>query len=135
MDNALPGPRQVVTDPGASGIDPVTGQRQRRRGVSGVPTSASVDLPECADPSPSGSKNAAEAEDKDGNVVEFEIDAEDVRKLRDRGEDEETDPLARCRRIVQPAVLRVFKGNRNARSSSIFFLSHDRLAKSLISYS
>jgi hypothetical protein len=34
----LPGPRQVVTDPGSSGINPVTGLRQRRRGVSGPPT-------------------------------------------------------------------------------------------------
>jgi hypothetical protein len=31
----LPGPRQVLTHPGASGTNPVTGERQRRRGVSG----------------------------------------------------------------------------------------------------
>ena len=31
----LPGPRQIVTDPGVSGTNPVTGMRQRRIGVSG----------------------------------------------------------------------------------------------------
>ena len=34
----LPGPSQVVTDPGNCGKNPLTGQRQRRRGVSGPPT-------------------------------------------------------------------------------------------------
>ena len=31
----LPGPRQIVTDPGVPGTNPVTGVRQRRIGVSG----------------------------------------------------------------------------------------------------
>ena len=34
----LPGPRQVITDPGVPGTNPVTGERQRRRGVSGPPS-------------------------------------------------------------------------------------------------
>jgi len=37
-DMPLPGPSQVVTHPGVGSRDPVTGQRQRRRGVSGPPT-------------------------------------------------------------------------------------------------
>ncbi len=38
----LPGPSQVVTHPGDSSTNPVTGQRQRRRGVSGPPTGTTV---------------------------------------------------------------------------------------------
>ena len=34
----LPGPSGVVTHPGNSSRDPITGQRQRRRGVSAPPT-------------------------------------------------------------------------------------------------
>ena len=34
----LPGPSQVLGDQGNSGTNPLTGQRQRRRGVSGPPT-------------------------------------------------------------------------------------------------
>ena len=34
----LPGPSQVLTHPGQSGTNPVTGERQRRRGVSGPPS-------------------------------------------------------------------------------------------------
>ena len=34
----LPGPSQVVTHPGQTGINPITGERQRRRGVSGPPS-------------------------------------------------------------------------------------------------
>ena len=34
----LPGPSQVITHPGQSGTNPVTGARQRRRGVSGPPS-------------------------------------------------------------------------------------------------
>ena len=34
----LPGPSQVLTHPGQSGTNPVTGARQRRRGVSGPPS-------------------------------------------------------------------------------------------------
>ena len=34
----LPGPSQVITHPGNSGTNPVTGERQRRRGVSGPPS-------------------------------------------------------------------------------------------------
>ena len=37
-EEPLPGPSQVVTHPGNSSIDPATGQRLRRRGVSGPPT-------------------------------------------------------------------------------------------------
>ena len=37
----LPGPRQVITDPGVPGTNPVTGERQRRRGVSGPPSGLS----------------------------------------------------------------------------------------------
>ena len=37
-DVVLPGPRQVTTDPGIPGTNPVTGQRQRRPGVSGPPS-------------------------------------------------------------------------------------------------
>ena len=34
----LPGPSTVIGDQGNSGTNPLTGQRQRRRGVSGPPT-------------------------------------------------------------------------------------------------
>ena len=34
----LPGPRQITTHPGVSGTNPLTGERQRRRGVSGPPS-------------------------------------------------------------------------------------------------
>ena len=34
----LPGPSQVITHPGQSGTNSVTGERQRRRGVSGPPS-------------------------------------------------------------------------------------------------
>ena len=34
----LPGPSQVITHPGQSGTNAVTGERQRRRGVSGPPS-------------------------------------------------------------------------------------------------
>ena len=32
---SLPGPRQLMTDPGVPSTNPITGARQRRRGVSG----------------------------------------------------------------------------------------------------
>ena len=34
----LPGPRQITTHPGVPGTNPLTGERQRRRGVSGPPS-------------------------------------------------------------------------------------------------
>ena len=34
----LPGPRQLTTNPGVPSTNPVTGQRQRRVGVSGPPS-------------------------------------------------------------------------------------------------
>ena len=34
----LPGPRQLMTDPGVPSTNPITGARQRRRGVSGPPS-------------------------------------------------------------------------------------------------
>ena len=36
----MPGPSRVVTGPGRVGIDPETGMRRRRHGVSSVPTSS-----------------------------------------------------------------------------------------------
>ena len=44
MDMDLPGPSGVVTHPGNSSTDPVTGQRQRRRGVSAPPTGITFNL-------------------------------------------------------------------------------------------
>ena len=38
----LPGPSQVITHPGQSGTNSVTGERQRRRGVSGPPSGISI---------------------------------------------------------------------------------------------
>ena len=36
--SVLPGPRQITTGPGVAGTNPVTGERQRRHGVSGPPS-------------------------------------------------------------------------------------------------
>lgn len=40
----LPGPRQVTTSHGVPGTNPVTGQRQRRQGVSGPPSGVLLSL-------------------------------------------------------------------------------------------
>ena len=63
---------------------------------------ASLDLPPCADPAPPEDDD----DRKSSAVVEFELPI--------GAEAAAADPEG-CRRIVQPAMLQVFKGNRNAR--------------------
>lgn len=94
----LPGPSQVVTHPGASGTNPVTGERQRRRGVSGPPT-GTIEFP-------SGVSGLASVDpmSDDDEIEEFEIGEEDP--------DDDVDG----RQVLQPERVMKFQGHRNART-------------------
>ena len=92
---SLPGPSRVVTGHGVTGLDPVTGARRRRSGISSVPTSAILN-----DTSHSHNK---------GDVYEYETSDED-----DSDSEEEDD--SRQRTIRQPPILRQLTGHRNART-------------------
>jgi len=95
----LPGPSRVVTGPGRVGIDPVTGQRRRRPGVSSVPTS-SILLDEA---------RASQESEEDTDMIEYE--SEDC---SDQEEDESED--REDRQILQPPVRQKLIGHRNVRT-------------------
>ena len=99
---SLPGPSRVVTGPGQTGLDPLTGARRRRSGISSVPTSSI--LPE---PSQQGQPGRTSRE-----VVEYETsDSEGDLEGWEGGEEAEADRV-----ILQPAVLGKLTGHRNART-------------------
>ena len=71
-----------------------------------------MDLPACADPTPADGND--DQRQQPPSVVEFEVpnvveEAEGASSST-AGEDPEG-----CRRVIQPPMLQVFKGNRNAR--------------------
>jgi len=121
----LPGPMRVVTNPGRSGVDPVTGARRRRIGVSSPPTS-SIPLPGCWRPQqeqdgpvPGRSLDSQDSEDgntnenvdnESNNVVEYESD------FSDEDSDEEEESCRTGRTILQPPVAAKFTGHRNVRT-------------------
>ena len=95
---SLPGPSRVVTGPGQTGLDPLTGARRRRSGISSVPTSSI--LPDTSQPGQTSR-----------DVVEYETsDSEGDLDGWEDGE-EEADRVIR-----QPSVLRKLTGHRNART-------------------
>ena len=101
---ALPGPSRVVTGPGQTGLDPVTGARRRRSGISSVPTS--VILPDTSLPG-QASRDIVEYETSDSE--------EDLQDVGDFDEfDEENERSDRV--IRQPGVLQQLTGHRNART-------------------
>lgn len=92
---SLPGPSRVVTGHGVTGLDPVTGARRRRSGISSVPTSAIL-------------HDTSHTSHSRSEVYEYETSDED-----DSDSDEEE---SRQRTIRQPTILRQLTGHRNART-------------------
>lgn len=97
----LPGPSRIVTGPVTPGINPVTGARQRRTGMSSVPTS-SILLQER-----SVSLESEEEQDTNMGIIEYETDESDEEQ------DEENNSN---RSINQPPYRKKFVGHRNART-------------------
>ena len=98
---ALPGPRQLMTDPGVPSTNPITGARQRRRGVSG-PSSEPLAM---STPQPSKSEseeNSHAAVFSDDDCCEYEAD--------DHEEDSDE------HFVRQPRSKQKFIGHRNART-------------------
>jgi len=107
QSDSLPGPMRVVTGAGQSGVDPVTGARRRRTGVSSVPTSSI--LPEHhARTTDDTEEKSGEADQETQDLVEYEYDY-DQSESDDEGE-------SAGRNILQPPVLNKFTGHRNVRT-------------------
>ena len=99
---SLPGPSRVVTGPGMTGLDPVTGARRRRSGISSVPTSTI--LPDTNLPGqPSRDIVEYETSDSEGEVGE-------------EGDQVMLDEESEDRVIRQPGVMQQLTGHRNART-------------------
>ena len=73
-----------------------------------------MDLPACADPTPADGKD--DQRQQQPSVVEFEVPNEAEGGASNVAEDPEG-----CRRIIQPPMLQVLKGNRNARCARACF--------------
>ena len=99
---SLPGPSRVVTGHGQTGLDPVTGARRRRSGISSVPTSTI--LPDTNLPGqPSRDIVEYETSDSEGEVGE-------------EGDQVMLDEESEDRVIRQPGVAQQLTGHRNART-------------------
>ena len=127
----LPGPMRVVTAPGQSGVDPVTGARRRRIGVSSPPTS-SIPLPGCWRPQEQnrhGSRTDEDSADDDSGdevegakdnidpgVIEYESDFSDDDNSDNEEESDNSPRGLPGRTILQPPVAAKFIGHRNVKT-------------------
>jgi len=105
--NMLPGPSRVVTGPGRVGVDPVTGVRRRRPGVSSIPTSSILPEQHQSGSSSGSASGATPIQSPEDSVVEYESDYCDM--------EDESDELY-GRTILQPPVIQKFTGHRNVRT-------------------
>lgn len=106
----VPGPNQVITHPGASGTNPITGERQRRRGVSGPP-SEPLEMSTPQQPTSSTGGNNDSNTESDDDLCEYEVEEEEEEE-----EEEDDDDDEEKRYIRQPSALQKFSGHRNART-------------------
>eukprot|EP00088_Acartia_fossae_P049630 TRINITY_DN5482_c0_g1_i10.p1 TRINITY_DN5482_c0_g1~~TRINITY_DN5482_c0_g1_i10.p1 ORF type:complete len:471 (-),score=116.51 TRINITY_DN5482_c0_g1_i10:340-1752(-) len=106
----LPGPMRVLTSQGQVGVDPVTGARRRRIGVSSAPTGSI--LPGCwrYESRDGGPERESSEEKEDKAIVEYESDISET----DDSDDEESETGGRT--ILQPPVANRFTGHRNVRT-------------------
>ena len=76
----------------------------------------SLDLPACADPTPVDGTD--DQRQQPPSVVEFEVPNVAEAEGDSNSNADNADPEG-CRRIIQPAMLQVFRGNRNARCTPL----------------
>lgn len=110
----LPGPSRVVTGHGQVGLDPVTGARRRRSGISSVPTSSILN--------DNVERKESIKEEKKENIVEYETfdtdDSDDSEEEININFDDldKVGPQSNRRTINQPPIRKKFTGHRNART-------------------
>ena len=80
-----------------------------------------MDLPACADPTPPADGN--DEQKRQPSVVEFEVP--NVVAEGEGASNSNADPEG-CRRIIQPPMIQVFKGNRNARCAMCALTTNKR---------
>jgi len=119
----LPGPSQVIGDQGNSGTNPATGQRQRRRGVSGPPTEPFHLCVQGGSGGGGGDVTTNCTCDVTGvkQLSEFEVDTtddvtSDNEEEEDEGKEVKTKTKKGWRHVRQPPASGKFSGHRNART-------------------